>query len=147
MSLSPGIRVSCSGKSNKAPSTYRLLRVDRGVKPSSCSVFKPRKAHISCINHLHIQLLSSLLQRQQMWITLFLTHIIYIRFAFLNTICYLDKTFIKCVTNKNTGMDLFMQGCRLVFRFSYAVLFSLRLCPYFILISKPNVVLCVFSAA
>lgn len=110
MSLSPGIRVSCSGKSNKAPSTYRLLRVDGGVKPSSCSVFKPLKAHISCINHLHIQLLSSLLQHRHMWITLFLTHIIDIRFTFLNSICYLDNTFIKCVTNNNTGMDLFMQG-------------------------------------
>lgn len=69
MSLSSGIRVSCLGKSNKAPSTYCLLLVDPGIKPSSCSACKPGKAHISCIHHHpHIQPLSRLLrQSQHVW--------------------------------------------------------------------------------
>lgn len=68
MSLSSGIRVICSGKSNKAPSTYCLLLVDPRVKPSSCSACKLGKAHISWIHHHHIQLLSCLLwQHQHMW--------------------------------------------------------------------------------
>lgn len=73
MSLSSGIRASCSEKSNKAPSTYRLLLVDPGVKPGSCSAGKPGKAHISCIHHRpHIQLLSCLLRQQEhMWTPLF----------------------------------------------------------------------------
>lgn len=53
MSLSSGIRASCSERSNKAPSTYRLLLVDPGIKPGSCSAGKPGKAHISCISPSH----------------------------------------------------------------------------------------------
>lgn len=64
MSFGPGIRVSCSRKSNKAPSTYRLLMLDPGIKPSSCSACKPGKAHISCVHHRpYIQLLSCLKQQ------------------------------------------------------------------------------------
>ena len=51
MSLNAGIKLSCSGKCNKAPSTYCLLLVDPGIKPSACSACKPVKAPISCTHH------------------------------------------------------------------------------------------------
>lgn len=112
MSLSSGIRVSCSGKSNKAPSTYRLLLVDPGIKPSFCSACKPGKAHISCIHHHpHIQLLSGLLQQQHyMWIRLSSRiYISYIYFCILYS--YLDKTYArKSVTNEGTGKGFLVQG-------------------------------------
>lgn len=65
MFLGREIMVCCSGKSNKAPSTYRPL-TDTEVQPRS----KPGKAHISCTHHHPYILVLSYLRQQLKHMTL-----------------------------------------------------------------------------